>query len=280
MKHRAIKDLSQVRQENLVSEISTGLSKVYENSLELWTSARSLFESKNYRGYRVLEAFAREEAAKYLILLDALRCPLPLFASQLQKFNEHLANGIYSKTCDWRPDSYRCLREYVDSELDQFYLDGPNGIEWIFRNDIISSREECIYVDYVAYDSDNHEWITPRAKDRYSDLFPHLVVPGVIRVIQALRSTGIEKAEALKIYAEYWRNFSFDDSTHHHEFRQAFIEFIKLLDNAGLLENVQEKEISILLEQYPYPLYREAMKENKVSTESLKERQENWSPEW
>jgi hypothetical protein len=32
----------------------------------------------------------------------------------------------------------------------------PNEINWVFRNRILSDREETIYVDYVAADDGKH----------------------------------------------------------------------------------------------------------------------------
>ena len=158
MKHRAIKDLNQLNDDKLIQEISIGLEKIYENCIELWTSAKVLAKQDKYQSFKVLEALSCEEGAKYLILLDALRCPKnekELFTRQLVKFNEHLAKGIYSALCAMRPDKYISLCNYIKSYLKQFYLDGPEGIEWIFRNPIIAGREECIYVDYVDYDGEH-----------------------------------------------------------------------------------------------------------------------------
>ncbi|OAF16927.1 hypothetical protein [Bradyrhizobium neotropicale] len=50
------------------------------------------------REAKVLEGFAKEEAAKILILMDAVRCPPKLIASKLNRivgwFYDHLARLI------------------------------------------------------------------------------------------------------------------------------------------------------------------------------------------
>ena len=71
MKHRAIKDLAQLKEEELYNAVSEGLFLCFENANELWENAESLFESRKFRGSRVLAAFACEEASKCLILLDS-----------------------------------------------------------------------------------------------------------------------------------------------------------------------------------------------------------------
>lgn len=283
MKHRAIKDLAQMNDKDLVNAVSEGLCLIYENGMSLWKSSQVLHEKEKAQGYRVLEAFACEEAAKYLILLDALRCPRTdnaLFTRQLQKFNEHLAKGIYSKVCDWRPDSYGRLVGYVESQLKEYYLDGPNGIDWIFRNSIISEREEYFYVDYIAVDGESNSWLTPkRFDDVLMDFGTSIYIPGVLRVIENLHSLEIYQPNTLLEFSKYWRGVEFLKDTHHVKFRELNENCLLELHKKNLL-NLKEEMVSGFVEYYPYPLYREQMKEEKVSKEDLRDKQNKWSPDW
>jgi hypothetical protein len=52
----------------------------------------------------------------------------------------------------------------VDRERKEFYLDGPNDVDWIFYNDILRTREETIYVDFVENDG-QHVWHDPTVLD-------------------------------------------------------------------------------------------------------------------
>lgn len=58
-----------------------------------------------------------EEAAKILILLDAVRCPPKLISLKLNRiigwFYDHLAHLIYADAVSWKPTDLAQLREYV-----------------------------------------------------------------------------------------------------------------------------------------------------------------------
>ena len=180
-----------------------------------------------------------------------------------------MSKGVYKKICDWSPDTYGRLCEYIDSELDQYYLDGPNDVDWIFRNAIISSREESIYVDYVEFEPGEHFWLSPQSKDIGDDLFQSSFVPGVIRMIRLLNSTGLFKPKALKEFSKFWQEFRFTEETHHIAFRDANFDFLKILDDKGLLSKMGEDDVARFIDRYPYPLYGKDIKENRVDKEEL-----------
>ena len=282
MKHRAIKNLNQLKDEDLFQEISTGLEKIYENCVELNDSSTYLLENKNYRAYKIIDAIAKEEAAKYLILIDALRCPRKNhkeITRQLAKFNDHMAKGVYAELCGWSASTYKELCEYIESELNEFYLDGPMDVDWIFRNSIISKREEAFYVDYVQYD-EKHDWLTPKSDPRISELLaPSSSNSAVISIIKALHDIGVGNIESIKIFSKFWRKFEFTDDTHYQEFRKANLECLELLDKKGLLNQDKDDQYSLVINSLPFPLYREEMKEQKISIAMLKEIRNNWCPE-
>jgi hypothetical protein len=75
MRPRAIRDLDQLRDADLIPAIAEGLELVKENAFHLERDARLLWNQGGARGHRALISHAKEEAAKVLILLDAVRCP-------------------------------------------------------------------------------------------------------------------------------------------------------------------------------------------------------------
>jgi hypothetical protein len=75
MEPRAIGDLAQLFDDRFFKEVATGLKLVFENASAMEADALRLIDQKAWRGARVLRAIADEEASKYLILLDAVRCP-------------------------------------------------------------------------------------------------------------------------------------------------------------------------------------------------------------
>lgn len=96
MRARAIKDLSQLSDTAFFLEAAEGLEHIISNARRLYDSAVVLAEAKHGHGYRVLMSLSEEEASKFLILVDAMRCPrqpADRFSNQLARFNDHLAKG-------------------------------------------------------------------------------------------------------------------------------------------------------------------------------------------
>jgi hypothetical protein len=154
MRTRAIADLASSADAELFESVSEGLRLVAENARSFGSAVPTLAEAGNLRGANLMLEIAKEEGAKYLILLDAIRCPRSpqhLLPNQLRRFNDHLAKGIYADTAWWRPVTFSDVREYVDQERVEYYLEGPHDVDWIFRNEILQRREERMYVDFRSF---------------------------------------------------------------------------------------------------------------------------------
>ncbi len=163
MRVRAIKDLNQLSQNDFLREVARGLRLILQNANCLIDDAKLLLErDSNNNGVWILRGIAEEEAAKFLILIDAVRCPKKheRFEKHLQDFNEHVAKGIYAEYYNMRPATFGEIIRYVEFYRAEYYLDGPQGIEWIFRNSISQEREEMMYVDYIE-DDEGHRWQKP-----------------------------------------------------------------------------------------------------------------------
>lgn len=61
--------------------LAEGLPIILASARGLWTASTRLTDMP--REAEVLEGFAKEEAAKILILMDAVRCPAKLLPSKL-----------------------------------------------------------------------------------------------------------------------------------------------------------------------------------------------------
>jgi AbiV family abortive infection protein len=189
MRVRAIKDLTQLSDPDFFASIAEGVSLVVENVNRLQAGAAALAEARQTHPSRVLTTLAEEEAAKVLILVDAVRCPrqpTERLARQLGRFNDHLAKGLYARVCGMRPITLADLQKYVDNDRHDFYLDGPNDVDWIFRNQVIDGRESMLYVDYVARD-DGHHWSDPA---QLEDLLVLSVEPWAIRTARSLHAAA------------------------------------------------------------------------------------------
>ena len=193
-------------------------------------------------GSEILRLAAEEEAAKVLILLDAVRCPRVErqsdFNRQLQYFNDHLAKGIYAQYCWRRPHSFSAVREWVDRERKEYYLDGPNNVDWIFYNEILRQREETIYVDYVENDG-AHFWHDPRCTDELG--------------LQTID-------ENLTVHALFDLNNNCLESLH----------------AVGLLETDDSGVITTIANRWLFPLYPLDLRKDRVSKDELRNIQRDW----
>ena len=148
----AIKDLAQFSDRRLFEEVSEGISQIVKNAVDLEDAASCLIQNKHHRTGEILSSFAEEEAAKVLLLIDVVRCPRDQSDAQgrtLGYFHSHFAKRIYSKLCSWHFAGFEDMCEAIERECQEFYLDGPNDVDWIFPNSLSIEREKEIYVDYV-----------------------------------------------------------------------------------------------------------------------------------
>lgn len=281
MKPRRIADLAQLSDKEVFPQVSKGLELIHENATRIWESVDTLAGRREFRAAEILKGVALEEAAKYLILLDAVRCPRKpdekRYSDQLRKFNDHLARGLYAETCDWRPADFKEVRVGVERECKAYYLDGPNGVDWIFRNDIKREREEGLYVDYVQYD-DKHEWVSPKTREAMAATF-FFGEPTALQLIRKLHGVGIANSPALTVVAEIWRPKQFTDDTHLNECCEIVTETLQALADGQLLASDDRETHAFIISRWPFPLYDLPMRILDVKEEELHEIQRNWHPE-
>ncbi len=281
MRVKAICDLNQLSDEDLFKKVSEGMSCIIENSTKIYSDARKLIEKRGHRGHQILRNVASEEAAKFMILLDAIRCDRPSsdeFSKQLKKFNDHLAKGIYAEYYEIKPADFKEVLRWVDNERQEYYLDGPNDVDWIFHNWTLQQREERIYVDYMENDGE-HQWLSP---ERYDTMLENRLsfelVPKVIQLSATLHSLGISKPKALELIASKWRPIKMDDSFSWQDLRTLNKETLEELENKRLLENSNESTERDIIDNWLFPIYSIKIRIVEVDKKKLREIQENWSP--
>ena len=208
---RAITNLGNQREELFLRSVAQGIERLVANIDRLDSSAHRLSGAGDEASATLLGSFADEEAAKVLMLIDAVRCPAEEGRARvrtLKRWSDHLWKGVYVRACDWRPADFRELTTYIDDELQPFYLDGPIGIDWIFRNEILAQRERQIYVDLV-------EDITETGPNRQE---PYWVAPGAfssyrfnyqtstcVEIALSLHACGISTERGLNHVARIWQ---------------------------------------------------------------------------
>lgn len=147
MKSKQIASISDLPEESFFDEVSLGYEKILKNALQLDEDA-SLLKADRRPSCRILSKIAEEEAAKCLILLDAVRCPRNLLKSHLSKFSKHIDKGVYAEACYWSPRDFEEFKIYVEDEKKKNFIDGPSGVEYVFENNrIVWDREENMYVE-------------------------------------------------------------------------------------------------------------------------------------
>jgi hypothetical protein len=189
----------------------------------------------------------------------------------------HDPEGIYSKLSSGRPANLLELRRYTEKLRKAFYLDGPNGYDWIFRNDIIQAREQALYVDYVESDGEFTWWSPGGFHD--DELFSrHYKIPNVIRLVTAMHNIGFSSPDALAVIAQVWRPMQWHDGSTYQELAQCIESTLDALDAKALLIRTLP-DIRLVLESWTFPLYDVDLSQVDVDMEQLKEVQDNmaWS---
>lgn len=277
MGRKAIQDLVQLSDDALFSEMEIGLNLCLINARRIQADAVLLSDNKRERGARILQLAAQEEAAKVLILVDAVRCPpkRPEFPRQLQKFTDHLAKGIYAEYCATKPATFGQAREWVERERKEFYLDGPNDVDWIFYNDILRRREDTIYVDYQELDG-GHEWHDPAFGGAARLSAGVFFTSSVLRLTDAMSNTGCLTAAALAEMASMWREVEMQDDFSWVALRDLNVETLNILKAKALLVDRPAEEYSTIGNDWLFPLWSLDLRTDKVKQSELRAIQESW----
>ncbi len=279
---RAIKDLCQLPDARLFEEVATGIGHVVKVVGRLDTATHSLSEAGDHHAARILGNLAEEEAAKVLILLDAVRCPRKRQIERsrvLGYFHDHLAKGLYAEVCHWRPIDFAEVARGVEHERVQHYLDGPNDVDWIFPNRIIQSRVDDMYVGYVRDDSEaaghgKRYWTCPDNEG----LFRYWT-PQSISVTRALDQVGATTPAGLAIVAEVWRPVEVRPETRFDELERLNWRTIEVLEERGQLAAAPDDVYAVIRDRWPFPLWPLDLRMKQVERESLREVQRRWTPE-
>ena len=131
--------------------VAEGLPIILASTEDLIAAAEAL-RGKHQRAADILERQAHEEAAKILILLDYVRCPLGMSDradKQITSFYDHGSRAIYAEACGWVAYDIEMLRSYVDRTRASHFVEGNFG-EWIIPNWDSYRREAVLYADIRA----------------------------------------------------------------------------------------------------------------------------------
>jgi AbiV family abortive infection protein len=279
MKAKAISDLAQLDDQALFQVVAEGMKFIFQNAQRLNSDAERLSSLERFHGSRILRTIAEEEAAKLLILIDAVRCPRQpgdRFSKQLNRFKDHLAKGLYAKSAYWRPSTPAQLQRYLDFEREDFYLDGPNDVDWIFRNNIMQRREETLYVDYIQTE-EGHSWLHP---GRFEKDIVLIHKPAALDIADAFCQCGAVTAKGLQAIAMLWRQQSIPMDMKWMNLRDLNRATMDALKSNGILEPVEPAILGKIIDRWQFPLYDLDLGVIKVDQAQLRKRQENWTPDY
>lgn len=260
--------------------IAKGLELLAEHVGALRDDLVHMQEVGRSRSAAVIDGLASEEAAKMLILLDVVRMgwtDVEAVREQLKCLHNHLARGIYGKVVAGRPADLAEVRGYTESLRRSLYLDGPNDVDWIFRNSVDSEREENLYVDYVTYEGGSF-WTTPATRtDLTSAAWPDMVST-VIDLALSLHRFGCTSEKGLKIIAKEWGGVAVEDDTHWSEIEAINKKILQQLDASGLCNNdLTQADVRLALEHWTFPLGGVDLTPIKVTVTELQDERDNWA---
>ncbi|MGW6721729.1 hypothetical protein [Streptomyces sp. NPDC054995] len=256
--------------------IAQGLELLAEHVGTLRDDLIHLQEAGRSRGAAVIDGLASEEAAKMLILWDVVRMgwsDADAVRGQLRNFYNHLARGIYARLIAGRPADLAEVRRYAESLRRSLYLDGPNDVDWIFRNSVEADREESLYVDYVTSEGDS-SWITPA---RLSDLGLSPRTSMVIDLALALHRFGCTSKKGLEIIIKEWDGVSLDDDTHWVKVEAINKSILNKLYAAGLRsDDLTQADVRLAVGHWTFPLGGVDLSPIKVTKTELLAERERW----
>jgi AbiV family abortive infection protein len=264
---KATTDLAQLSDEDLFYQVATGLGLIFESATTLDADATGLAEQGRYRGARILRGIAEEEAAKFLILLDAVRCPRndnsskERSARQLGACNEHLAKGIYTEYYWGFPSTFHEVRGWVNQLRQEYCIDGPEYTSWVFRNRILDRRESQMYVSYVRYDT-GHAWET--SNPILSDCAPPL--SRMLGLIRAMNRCGFISANAIRQIANLWRPVQMTDNFDMSDMKDVNAQTLKAIKQMGFRT---VEDCTAIEEGWYFPLYDLDLGREQVKLASL-----------
>ena len=277
MRVKAIGDLAQRADREFFREIAAGLERVAQNASTIDDDARQLWQTRS-RGYAIPKAVAVEEAAKFLILLDVVRCPRcppDVLGRQLARFRNHLSKGLYAQSCYWEPATFAEMEQWITRERADLYLDGPNDVDFIYANQILNGRESTFYVDFIETD-EGHEWTQPRQYDVMLEAgFPYHTAP-VITLVRDFHALGFADARALEVVAKMWRSVKMRPEFHRRELRDLNRQTSVALENAGLLRGAPDRCLRNVIDRWLFPLYSLDLSPIRVDRDHLRAVRDNY----
>jgi hypothetical protein len=252
--------------------IAEGLPIIHASAIGFWSASTELRDKP--REAEVLAGFAKEEAAKILILLDIIRCPSKRIAGTVNRmldwFYKHHVRLIYAQLAEWWFTDVADLRKAVAPLRKVHDLEGNMG-EYIVPNHTVYQRESKLYADVEAYEDGTPIWNAPVV---HPSGFPaHM--PAVVQVVDALAACGIFSLAGLKATSQVWGQLEFQETETLQDAERLTKELLaRLIADCLPSESATQDHVNALYRHWPLPMYNVDLDPIPVTLEELKAEQE------
>lgn len=252
--------------------LSEGLELIAASIEALLAEIHQANSAGAYRAGRLACNVAREEAGKFLVLIDAARDPNLTqegLSKQLARAGSHLEKLIYAQMADYSIASSIEMRGAIALHRDELHLDGPNDFDWVFPNELIAQRESAMYVDLVDSE-DTLGWSAPIPP--YSDQperSTHLAI--------AIWRAGLTTLEGLSALGDAWDSFDHDTPTTATEWIARTSAAVKALP--GSIRSDRDSE-DFAAYWWPMPLTRLDVSMNRVKLADIRMRRQAELEAW
>lgn len=280
---RRLRTIAQIPEARRLHVLAEGVTLLSDSVKTLEKDAVELAALRRHQSAAVLRCFSEEEAAKVLIVLDIARAGWrdhKAVSACMSNFYSHLARGLYTQAYGGSPADLAEVRRYVDTWRQEFYLDGPMDVDWIFGNEVITSREERLYVDYVEEEDGNHRWVGPAERallfdEPFTSPNPTSVV---VQLIDAMDRIGLLTESGLEAIHRVWATATVPDSMQWMDLRPYNLAVIDQLVAAGLdlTTDTHKEAAKYVLEHWIFPLSSLDLSMVRVALTDLKEQRERW----
>jgi AbiV family abortive infection protein len=241
---RSLRAISQIPVPQRFGVLAEGLELLAANAATFEHDARALGTAGRHQGAAALRGFADEEAAKVLIIADLARAGWDEHSAVrncMSSFYSHMGRGLYVRAYGGAPADLKELRTYVDMFRQEYYLDGPMGVDWIFGNEVNSDREERLYVDYVVEEDGAGRWVGPAEKAALLDEPFKTPAPTsmIVELVESMRKVGLLTAKGLTAIRTVWDGIVVSDDMHWSELQPLNLAVLEELAPDGFA-NTQE----------------------------------------
>ena len=270
---RQARAMCQMSYDKRLDFLAEGLPLIYESAEGYWAASLKLRGSP--REAEVLSCHAVEEAAKVLILMDAVRCPKKLVSRHIGKivgwFYNHLARLIYAEAIGWRPTHLNELREYVRPLRQSHFVEGSVG-EFIFPNWSLYMRESQMYADVACGEDTGPYWHAPLSDDMGMSTFE----PRALTLTKAMYALGMFSAKGLMATSDIWDTITFsafEDGQDARSLTRILVN--RLIEKGTPTQSATDEHVNALFRLWQLPMYDLNFEQIDVPLEDLKAEQES-----